>query len=187
MLKNKVYFNFPGVLRHTNTNTHSPWGWVPVGIVVPFLWALVATPCSCVVLSGVDGCLSLEVTVGCVESSVTLPQPAVEIVVVVLVHSILKIGVAVTVITDILVLWNSTTEREGKEGGGDGGREIEREKVGGEQMGRREGDKDGGGEGGKEREICLALRAKQPIIILYPSPKVPSLAIIITSLICYSG
>ena len=152
MLKNKIYFNFPGVLRHTNTTTHSPWGWMPVGIVVPLLWALVATPCSCVVLSGVDGCLSLEVTVGCVESSVTLPQPAVEVVVVVLVHSILKIGVAITVITDILVLWDSTTEREGKEvggggwGGGDGGREIERE--------RRADGKEGGGQrwgGGGER------------------------------------
>ena len=83
---------------------------MPVGIVVPLLWTLVATPCSCVVLSGVDGCLSLEVTVGCVESSVTLPQPAVEVVVVVLVHSILKISVAVTVITQVLVLWNGAVK-----------------------------------------------------------------------------
>ena len=46
-------------------------------------------------------------------------------------------------------------------------------------MGRREGDKDGGGgERGKEREICLVLRAKQPIIILYPSPKIPSFALL---------
>ena len=155
MLKNKIYLIFPGVLRHTNTTTHSPWGWVPVGIVVPLLWALVATPCSCVILSGVDGCLSLEVTVGCVESSVTLPQPAVEVVVVVLVHSILKIGVAVTVITDILVLWDSTTEREGKEvGGGGGGRWRERDR---ERESRRRADgKEGGGQrwgGGGEREV----------------------------------
>jgi hypothetical protein len=79
---------------------------VPVWVVVSLLGALVATAISIVVLSGVDGCSSLEVAVCSVETHVSLPQSAVEVVVVILVHAVLEIGVAVSVNTLILVLWD---------------------------------------------------------------------------------
>ena len=37
---------------------------MPVGVVVTFLWALVATPSSCFVLTGVDGRDAIQVLWG---------------------------------------------------------------------------------------------------------------------------
>ena len=79
---------------------------MPVGVVIPLLGALVGTPCSCIVLSGVDGSDSLKVTIGGEQSPVALPQSAVEVVVVVLVHAVLQVGVAVPVLALVLVLWD---------------------------------------------------------------------------------
>ena len=87
-------------------STYPPWGRVPVGVIVPLLGALVATPRSRIVLSCVDGCPPLQVPVGGEESPVALPQSAVEVVVVVLVHTILEVGVAVAIVTLVLVLWD---------------------------------------------------------------------------------
>ena len=80
---------------------------MPVWVVVSLLRALVATPSSSIVLPGVDGRLSLKVAVSGVEAHVAFPESAVEVVVVVFVHAVLEISVAVTVVTLVLVLWDS--------------------------------------------------------------------------------
>ena len=106
---------------------------MPIGVVVSLFRALIATPSSCIVLSGVDGCASLKVAVSGVETHVTLPEPAVEVVVVVLVHTILKVGVAVTVVTLILVFRDSATYQR---------REEERERERREREREREGERE---------------------------------------------
>ena len=146
-----IIYNVMCIVQHT----YPPWSWVPVWVVVSLLGALIATPSSSIVLSCVNGRHSLKVTVGCVESLVSLPQSTVEVVVVVLVHAILQVCVAVSVVALVLVLRNGAVSRRGgkREGGGrergEGergrGREREREREGGKEGGR-EGGREGGGE-----------------------------------------
>ena len=101
------FLNYEWHFYSITTTTHSPWSGVPVGVIISLLGTLVATPSSSVVLPGVDGRFSLEVTVSGVETHVAFPESAVEVVVVVFVHAVLEIGVAVTVVTLVLVLWDS--------------------------------------------------------------------------------
>ena len=111
--------------------THPPWGGVPVRVVVSLLRTLVTTPCPCVVLSGVDGRLSLEVPVCREESLVAFPQLTVEVVVVVLVHAVLEVSVAVTVIAEVLVFRDCAVcsgGGRGREREGERERERERER-----------------------------------------------------------
>ena len=64
VLDNSVLF---AIHNQCNSNTwqrmrsvaYHPWCRVPVGVVVSLLRALKATPCSCFVLAGVDGCITI--------------------------------------------------------------------------------------------------------------------------------
>ena len=93
-------------------STHPPRCWMPVGVVVPLLWALVPTSLPIVVLTGVFCRGSIEVPVSKEESSISLSQLAVQVIVKVLVHAIFQISVAVNVLTVGRILRNGAAKCE---------------------------------------------------------------------------
>ena len=88
---------------------------MPVWVVVSLLRTLITISGSRIILFCVDGCASLKVAVSSVESHVTFPQLAIEVVVVILMHTILQVSVTVLIVTLVLIPWDGAVS-VGKEG-----------------------------------------------------------------------
>ena len=84
---------------------------MPVWVVIPLLWALVATPLAVVVLPGESGTITIQPPLCGEQAHVSGPGATAEEVVVVLVHPKLQVVVTIVSLTVGWTVRNGTAQR----------------------------------------------------------------------------